>query len=89
MKYFDLCSWLLISAKLTISLKHSIIFVKSLEIMLGNKYCYTHSMMKQKSFGCHSDVNSNEFIYSDFLVKALSHQPVFKNALEKFNAPSF
>ena len=30
---------------------------------------------------------SSEFILSDFLLKALSHQIVFKNALEKFNAP--
>ena len=31
-----------------------------------------------------------EFIFSDFLLKALSHQNVFKNALEKkFNAPKF
>ena len=30
-----------------------------------------------------------EFIFSDFLLKPLSHQNVFKSALEKFNAPRF
>ena len=30
-----------------------------------------------------------EFIFSNFLLKALSHQKVLKNILEKFNAPRF
>ena len=32
---------------------------------------------------------SFEFIFSDLLLKALSHQNVFKNALEKLNSPKF
>ena len=32
---------------------------------------------------------SLEFIFSDFLLKAQSHQNVIKNDLEKFNAPRF
>ena len=30
-----------------------------------------------------------EFTFSDFLFKALPHKDIFKNALEKFNAPRF
>ena len=74
-----------ISAKLVISLKHSIIFAKSLEILLDNNVnsCHTHidkSKIIRKSF---------EFIFFDFLLKALFHENVFKNALEKFNVPRF
>ena len=32
---------------------------------------------------------SFEFIFSYVLLKVLSHQNVFKNALDKFNAPRF
>ena len=91
MQYFHLCGWLFsydlpkISAKLVISLKHKITFAKFLEILLDNNVTFIHIFVDKakiirKSF---------EFTFSDFSLKALSHQNVFKNALEKFNALRF
>ena len=92
MKEFYLCSWLLsydlskISVKLVISLKHNIIFAEFLEILLYNNVLHhLHTFVDEakiirKSF---------EFIFSEFSLKTLSQQTVFKNALENFNTPSF
>ena len=55
MKDFHLCDWLLtyvlskISAKLVISLKHNIIFVKLLEILLDNNLTSSHTHIRWQS----------------------------------------
>ena len=41
-------------------------------------------LKRQKSFGSHLSLR-----FPMFLLKALSYQTDFKNALEKFNAPRF
>ena len=84
-KGFPLCSWLLsydlskISAKLAIHLKHKLIFASVLEILLGNNVTSSVRHIR-KSF---------QFIFYDLLLKALSHETFFKNALEKFNVTRF
>ena len=57
---------------------------KCLEIPLENLFRIHTFIDKAKIIW-----RSFEFIFSDFLLKTLSHQKVFKNALEKFNAPRF
>ena len=75
-----------ILAKLVISFKHNIIFAKFIEMLLTITYLFhIHTFADKvkiiwKLF---------ELIFSNFLLKALSHQNVFKNALKKFNAPRF
>ena len=92
MKDFHLCGWLLsydlskISAKLVISLKHNIIFAKFLEILLDNNVTSSHTHIADKT---KIIWKLFEFIFSDFSLKALSHQNVFQHALEKFNALRF
>ena len=93
MRDFHLCGWLLsydlleISAKLVTSLKHNIILAKFLEILLYNNVASLriHTFADKAKFIW----KLLEFIFSDFLLKALPHQNVFKNALEKFNAAKF
>ena len=88
MKDFHLCSWLLssdlskISGKLAIYLKHNIIFAKFREVLLDNNL---HTFVDKAKITW----KLFEFTFSNFLLKVLSHQDVFKNALEKFNAPRF
>ena len=80
MKDFHFSGWLLgydlskIVVKLAISLKHNI-----LEILLDNNLFVDETKIIGKS---------SEFTHSDFLLK-VSHQTVFKNAPEKFNARRF
>ena len=83
MKDFHLCSWILydfskISAELAIYLKHNIIFAKFLEILLDNNVTLRlHIRLQSKN---HSEVI---WVYIFWiLLKALSHQNIFKNALE-------
>ena len=93
MKDFHLCCWLLsydlskIPARVFISLKHNVIFAKFLKILLDDNVTFSHiyifadkAKIIRKSF---------ELIFSDFLLKALFHQNVLKNALETYNAPRF
>ena len=92
MKDFHLSDWLRsydlseISAKLVISLKHNIIVTKFLEILLDNNVTSWQTHIREQSKNIWKLL---EFLFSDFLLKALSHQNVFKNALEKFNGPRF
>ena len=92
MKYFPLCGWLLgydlskISAKLVISLKQNIIFANFFEILLDNNVTSSQTHIRWQSKN-HLEVF--EFIFSNVLLKALSHQNLLKNALEKFNVPRF
>ena len=76
-----------ILAKLVISVKHNIIFAKFLEMLLDNNITSSHTYIRWQS------KNHLEVIwvykFSDSLLKALSHQNVFKNALEKFSVPRF
>ena len=92
MKDFHLCGWLLscdlskILVKLVISLKHNIIFENFV------KYYWTITyLVRIHTFADKAKIVMKlfEFTFSDILLKALSHQDVFKNALEKFNAPRF
>ena len=84
-KDFHLCSWLLssglskIRAKLAISHKHNIFFAKFL------KCCWTTTYLHHlQAFADEVKIiwKSFEFMLSIFLLKGLSHQTVFKNALE-------
>ena len=74
-----------ISSKLVISLKYNITFAKFREILLGNNLNSSHKHIRWQSKNHLEVYLSLDF----FLLKALSHQNVFKNALEKFNAPRF
>ena len=84
MKDFHLSSWLLkyclskISAKLAISLNYKIIFANLLI------YCWTIAQHHLHiSFDEASIIwKSFEFIFSDFLLKALSHQTILKMVLK-------
>ena len=92
MKDFHLCGWLLsydlseILAKLVISLKQNIIFQKFLEILLNNNTTSSHTHIRWQSKD-HWEVIwvyifRLEFIFSDFLLKVIPHQNVFKNAMK-------
>ena len=73
-----------ISAILVIPLKHDIIFAKFLEILLDNNVSIHTFVDTAKTIW-----KSFEFTFFYILLKALSPQDVFKNALEKFSAPTF
>ena len=91
-RVFHLCGSLLsydlskISAKLVISLKHNIIFAKFLEILLDNNVTSLHPHIIDKA---KITWKLFEFIFSNFLLTALSHQNVFKNALENLTRIGF
>ena len=80
-----------ISAKLAISLKHKISFAEFLDVLLDNRVTSSLTSLKKKQTYTHFVDEAKiiwksfEFIFFDFLLKALCHQTIFKNALEKFN----
>ena len=76
-----------ILVKLAISLEHNIIFAKFLAILLDNNITfitYTYFVDQPKIIR-----KSFQFMFSKFLLEAISHQIVFKNARQKFNVPRF